>query len=169
MKIQLKHFVLMLCIMLISIVKSYAQQGKFEGNWLINQTKSSFGIVPFYTSVKQFDLKQTGNIININSIIVDQKGQADSSSSEYITNGQPTIKKVNDKLVMKASLSWSETNHCFTRTAEYSEAATNVVALKANEVWTLSADGRELTMTRVVQDFKNPQRSYTTTAVFDKQ
>jgi hypothetical protein len=168
MKVHSK-FIAFLLILIAFAGRSYGQQQSFVGNWLISQAKSSFGNVPFYTSVKQIQFKQDGDTVLIKSVSVNNANVADTSFSTYFIDGRSTEKLTNNKMKMKASMRWSDETHAFLRTAEYFSEDDSKPLLKLNEIWSLSRDGKELTITKAVRDEVNAQYSYTTTAVFDKQ
>jgi hypothetical protein len=168
MKNTFKITKIILLILLLSSLKTFAQQERYVGNWLINPAKSNFGNVPLWTSVKQFQMRKQQDTLFLKSVNTDEAGHMDTSNSVYLI-GQILLKTMKNNMAMQAKINWSESDHNFLRTATYRDPADNKLLLVLNEIWSLSADGNELTITKSVQDVNNSALSYTTTAVLDKQ
>jgi|GEM_PF-2456962 len=168
MKIISRIGVIVVLLILLNNSKTLAQQN-FSGTWQINTGKSDFGKAPASTAVKKFEFNIKADSVFIQSVDIDQNGNESKSSSVYILNGPAVVKPTTNNRTMTATMKWSKQTQAITRTGDYSQPGNGEVALKVNETWNLTADGKELTITKSVENVANPESNYAIRAVYDKQ
>ncbi len=134
----------------------------FTGTWSIDLTKSDFGPMPPPQSVVHTIEHKEPNI----KIVTAQKSEQGEVSNErnLTTDGKPNVNKVR----------MGGPDQEVTSTSKWVGKSLNTVMkvdiqgtpLDFNDTWTLSDDGKVLTIVRAI---KSPQGDFAATTVFNKQ
>lgn len=107
--------------------------------------------------------------LSIQSTATGQDGTDIVSGSTYAINGNALVKTTPDNRTMTATLKWSDQTKTFTRYGEYSQPGNDQLGIKVNETWSLSDDGKALTIVKQVDNVAAKDFTYTIKAVYDRQ
>jgi hypothetical protein len=157
---MLRHgFKLLAVLIPISLaVALAAAPPNFSGNWKANIAKSDFGPMPAPTSASsKIDHKEPSL-----KVFATQVGEQGESTFEMnlSTDGAETTNQIGP-LAFKCKAKWDGA-----ALLVESKAATDSGDLTLNDKWTLSEDGKTLTVTRIVS---GPQGEMTIKVVQEKQ
>jgi len=129
-----------------------------SGEWKLNATKSNYGSVP-KPEVMIRKIRQAGPSLVISTYQKGQQGEL-TTDLKYTTDGKPSVNKGKGGETT-GTATWHGDRLLIESAREFQGAQ-----LKSIELWTLSPDGKVLTVaTRVIL----PQGDLTVTMVFDKQ
>ena len=155
---------LLLAVLLGFISPAWSQDAKpdFTGKWSLDAAKSDFGQMPAPDSIVQ-DIEHKEPNLKVTTSIKSTAGDT-SNTRTFSTDGKESTNK----------LSMMGTEQAVKTTAKWEGQSLAVVAsfdaqgatVQLNDTWTLSADGKVLTIARVV---KTPQGDFTTKTVYNKQ
>ena len=134
-----------------------ADKPDFSGHWVIDLAKSDFGMMPPPSKMER-DIEHKDPSMSIKSIQVGERGEMKNESS-YTTDGkEATIKMRNREAKVKAK--WDGN-----KLKVNSKSKFNGNEFTQEETWTLSDDGKTLTIDNAI---KAPQGEFTTKSVFTK-
>ena len=134
-----------------------ADKPDFSGHWVIDLAKSDFGMMPPPSKMER-DIDHKDPSMSIKSIQVGERGEMKNESS-YTTDGkEATIKMRNREAKVKAK--WDGNKLKVNSKSEF-----NGNEFTQEETWTLSDDGKTLTIDNAI---KAPQGEFTTKSVFTK-
>jgi hypothetical protein len=151
-------------LMLVVATPGWSQGGRpdFTGKWSLDAAKSDFGqMPPPELLVHQIEHKEP----NI-KITTTQKSQAGETTNTRIltTDGKPSTNKIammGGEQEVKSSAKWD--GEKLLMTAAFDAQGT---AVELNDTWTLSDEGKVLTIVRLA---KTPQGDFTVKTVYNKQ
>jgi hypothetical protein len=136
-----------------------ADKPDFSGSWKMNATKSDFGPMPapdkLDWTVKHADPKLTYSVVSAGG----PQGDA-TYDLTYTTDGKDSVNKVRDTEVKRVA-AWDGSKLVIKSKREVQGMEISLV-----ETWTLSDDGKTLT---IVRNASTPQGDFTLTTVMDKQ
>ena len=157
------HLVLAALIgFLSSPALSQGAKPDFTGKWSLDTAKSEFGQMPAPDSmIHDIDHKEPN--VKITTSLKSTAGDT-TNTRTFSTDGKASTNK----------LSMAGAEQAVTTTAKWDGQSLAVSAafdaqgtpVQLNDTWTLSADGKVLTIVRIV---KTPQGDFTTKTVFNKQ
>ena len=157
------HLVLAVLISFIA-APAWAQGAKpdFTGKWSLDAAKSDFGQMPAPDSIVQ-DIEHKEPNLKVTTSIKSAAGDT-TNTRTFSTDGKESTNK----------LSMMGTEQAVKTTAKWEGQSLVVVAsfdaqgatVQLNDTWTLSPDGKVLTIGRVA---KTPQGDFTTKTVYSKQ
>lgn len=126
----------------------------FSGDWKLNLAKSDYGPVP-QPELMTRSIKQEGPVLQIST---HQKGAQGEATTElkYTTDGKEVENKGS-----KGTAKWDGDKLVVDSIRDMQGAE-----LKFHEVWSLSADGKIMT---IINHITAPQGEFDLTLVFDKQ
>jgi hypothetical protein len=168
MKLKLK---IIAALILFSVVKSYAQQADFSGQWKINVQKSDFGIVPHFMIFDQATIRQTKDSIYLTTVYMD-KDYHDTSpaSAKYALNGSPSQRVFQDTIKTVGSCAFTDDKKSMIKKMDYiSNNDAQHLLRTSQDNWSLSSNGTELIVERNFKAFLKNEHSYIIKAVYDKQ
>lgn len=129
----------------------------YSGHWVIDLVKSDFGMMPPPSKMER-DIEHKDPAMSIKSIQVGERGEM-KNESNYTTDGkEATIKMRNREAKVKAK--WDGNKLKVNSKSEF-----NGNEFTQEETWTLSEDGKTLTIDNAI---KAPQGEFTTKSVFTK-
>ena len=166
----LKLTLTLTAIISLSISYAQAQQTNFSGKWLINESQSSFGNRDKLAVFKQLDIKQSTAQLDVTGTRFDDvpAGTDKSTNTKYITDGSKQTSILPNKRTMTATVNWSKDGKTITRSSDYSEPNDpDTKSYESKEVWSLSADGRHLTLDRTIN--YSAGEPTVIKAIYDKQ
>jgi hypothetical protein len=148
------HFIA--CLLATSVAAFGAPN--FTGDWKLNAGKSDFGPMPAPSVLNQ-KIQHDDPALSLSTKQVGERGEMETQS-KYSTDGKETTNKMrgND---MKSVAKWSGDKLKITSKADF-----NGNEITINETWSLSADGKTLTVERKVAA---PQGEFESKVVLDKQ
>jgi hypothetical protein len=143
-----KHFTLSLLVLFITILfstNSFAQTKNFTGNWHIIHDQSDFGryaesVIPF-----EITLEQSKDALSIKRTNKNDAGDISSYTENLPLNGSVVESMI--KTTKKKSSFQQSNGNSFIETANYRDE-TYDKSYSGKEIWTLSADGKTLTIVR---------------------
>lgn len=155
---------LVAALLCLSSPLAWAQDTKpnFTGKWSLDVAKSDFGPMPPPESIVHVIEHAEPNI----KITTTQKSEAGetSNSRTFTTDGKETTSKVTmggTPQDVKTTGKWDGQTLAMVATFD-AQGAT----IQLNDTWTLSEDGKVLTITRMA---KTPQGDFTAKTVYNKQ
>ena len=143
---------------LTAMLASAADKPNFTGSWKMNPAKTDFGPVPPPEKMER-TIKHEDPKLNVSSVSVNPQGET-KSESNYTTDGKDSVNK-NNGMEVKSVAAWDGAN----LTIKYKREAQGM-EISFVENWTLSADGKELT---IVNNLSTPQGDFVLKMVMDKQ
>jgi hypothetical protein len=154
---RMTHSILATLVFLMA-ASAAAAGPNFSGDWKMNASKSDFGVMPAPASIVS---KVTHNDpeLKVANTQVSDMGEF-SSEMTYTTDGKECVNKVRE-LDVKSIVKWEGDTLVFDSKLEFQGSP-----LTMSDKWTLSADGKTLTMTRSIS---GPMGNADSTLVFDKQ
>lgn len=146
-------------LLALPIASVFAQQKPdFTGTWKLNVAKSDFGLLGGPTSRTDGIIHQ-GASLSISTIADDVQGKQQYKIN-YTTDGKEAINKLGPYEV-KSILKWSGRNLVISSRFIY-----NNVNITSEATWTLSPDGKTLT---IKTDFKGALGNHSQRLVLEKQ
>ena len=157
------HLVLAVLIGFVSS-PAWSQGAKpdFTGKWNLDAAKSDFGAMPAPASIVHDVEHKEPNL----KITTTQKSEAGESTNTrtFSTDGKDSTNKITmmgAEYPVTTSAKWDGQSLAVTASFD-AQGAT----VQLNDTWTLSPDGKVLTITRIA---KTPQGDFTTKSVYNKQ
>jgi hypothetical protein len=161
----------LLFFILFSTVTVYGQQINFSGKWALNSEKSDFAGYEYSPAIifNKTIIEQKADSIYL--ISVGDNGEADRSHiAKYPLDGTPTEKIADDTIKVRGAFQWSEDKKQLVKNQTYYSTNTpNQPLVTMKQTWSLSDDGKELTIEQTQKAFDSRNPSYTIKAVYDKQ
>jgi hypothetical protein len=165
-KIKLRRSTKLISFVAVSIVVCeimITPNNSFSGKWLINITKSEFGtLTPEAGAAKEIKIDQKKDAIEFERIF------GSSTSKETLSNdGKQVEQDMPNDTKKISSLKWSDNSKQFIVTSIYKVANNgNPWEYTRTETYTLSTDGKTLTLDRVTVI---PDRTDVVKAVYERQ
>jgi hypothetical protein len=139
----------------------------FSGNWKLNEGKSELGQFGTRGSASKIEIKQTGNDVSITRHSTGFDGNEQTTTENLTADGKEVTSTVFGTAQRKATMKWADDQKSFSVTTSTSmERGGQSFSFDGKEVWSLSADGKTLTLQNTVT---TPQGEFSTKAVYDKQ
>ncbi|MBS1504738.1 MAG: hypothetical protein JST32_21940, partial [Bacteroidetes bacterium] len=162
---------IILVIILFSTVRSFAQTPDFAGKWKINVQKSDFGSIHPFVIFDHGTITQTQDSIYLTVVGADANGNAiHSAPVKYALNGSPSERLIQDTIKVVGTCEYTADKKAMIKKSSYSSANNPHNVLKTIiETWSLSGNGKELSVKRDLKSFDKKEISYTIVAVYDKQ
>jgi hypothetical protein len=135
-----------------------ADKPDFSGSWKMNASKSDFGPMPAPDKLER-TIKHTDPKMSVTSVSAGPQGEM-TTEATYTTDGKDSINTVRG-MEVKSVAAWDGSNLIIKSKREVQGMEISLV-----ETWTLSADGKVLT---IVNNASTPQGDFTLTTVMDKQ
>lgn len=161
-----KLFALLLVPAFLFAFTTKAYRSNFSGDWKLNESKSDLGAMAQWAT-RSIKTDQKDNNITINRTAPGFDG-GDATTSETLGfDGKEVESTVLGNNKRKASAKWSDDGN--TLTVNYILMLNfdgQTFDVKGTETWTLSGDGKTLT---VQTNAASPQGDITSKAVYDKQ
>jgi hypothetical protein len=156
------HLVLAVLIGVVSSPAGPQAKPDFTGKWSLDAAKSDFGGTPAPASVLHHIEHKEPNV----KITTTQKSEAGETTNTrtFSTDGKDSTNKITmmgSEYPVTTSAKWD--GQSLAVHASFDAQGTTV---RLNDTWTLSADGKVLTIARVT---KTPQGDFTTKSVYNKQ
>jgi hypothetical protein len=162
----MKRVIISLCFFLIAQIV-IAQIVNFSGTWKINKDKSSFGEVPLFVVPVELSVKQTTDSLFLSVINVDNKGNSSSASAKYSLNGMPAERPYEENTKLVGLFKFSDDKKQLVKDQKVIASASKETVRTIKQVWTLSKDGKSLSIEQTVSFPK--EEGYTVKAVYDKR
>ncbi|MEO8097041.1 MAG: hypothetical protein ABI811_05025 [Acidobacteriota bacterium] len=140
-------------LILITLALPLAAAPNFSGNWMLNLSKSQYGQFPA-PEVMQRSIQLQGTVLTMTTYQKGAQGEV-TTDLKYSTDGKPSVNGANT-----GAASWDKE----TLVIESSREAQGQ-KLTQRDVWTLSADGKTLTVNTHV---KLPNGEFDVKQVFEK-
>jgi len=146
-----------LSLLLLAALPALAKPN-FTGDWKLNTSKSTFGNFPPPDSMTYKVKHDEPKLTNDSKM----SGQFEFEQHlTFTTDGKESTNEGFQGSTSKSTAKWDGDALLIDTKAQFGDNEINI-----NQKWTLSADGKTLT---VVQTFKGPQGDMQQTYVFDKQ
>ena len=140
-------------------------QPDISGNWKLNEGKSQLGDGGTRMVSLMMTIKMDGNKISVESHRQGRDGQEMTIKDEYEIGGK--TKSSDERRTKEATTSLSDDKSMIiVESLTKFDMNGNSVEIKAKEVYSLSSDGKTLT---VKSDRSSPMGDFSTTLVYDKQ
>lgn len=167
---KIKLVLSIITITLFCTVKSYSQ-ANFSGVWAIDNSKSYFGKVPTYVMPTSIELQKKSDSLFVTFKVTGQDGNPYKVSSKYDLTGKVVEKAISNGGTMRSIMIWSADHLGLTKNQTYYLSAKDPAqpTKTINETWTLSADGKTLTIQQTAQIIAKPESNYTIKAIYEKQ
>jgi len=150
------------CVLALAgeLVGAQSPRPDFSGTWTLDKQASAFGDIPGGTPTARTDVIQQQRQFLRQTLYLNNGGHLDTTIYRYTTDGAESVNNVAGSKI-KSKVWWDGT-------LLHLESRTKVLILSASlsETWSLSPDGRTLTMTR---DMDSPLAKGKQTLVFVKQ
>jgi len=142
------------------------EKANFSGTWKLNEGKSDLGrMANFATRTIKADQKE--DVIAIDRTAPSFNGEDFTTTESLSFDGKEVESKLFGNSTRKSSAKWSEDGQTLTITYLLNlDFNGNTTEVKGNEVWTLSDDGKTLT---VVNTGSSSFGEMTTKSIFEKQ
>lgn len=168
MKLKLN---IIIVIILFSAVRSFAQTPDFAGNWKINVQKSDFGSIKPFVIFDHGTIIQTKDSIYLTVVGADANGNAiHATPVKYALNGSPNQRVEQDTIKVVGTCEYTADKKAMIKRMTYTSANNPQNVLETIvETWSLSGNGKELSVKRDLKSFDKKEISYSIIAVYDKQ
>jgi hypothetical protein len=145
-------------IAILSMLSPAQAAPNLTGEWKLNVAKSNYGPIP----APQLMIRKVNHAEPALGITTTQKGAQGEVTTQlsYTTDGKPTVNKVAGGEA-KGTAQWQGDKLVIDSTREFQGNP-----MRSKEVWSLSADGKVLT---IATHLGLPQGEFDLTLVFDKQ
>jgi hypothetical protein len=156
------HLVLALLIGFVSSPAWPQAKPDYSGKWNLDATKSDFGAMPAPTSIVH-DIEHKEPNVKITTTQKSEGGDT-TNTRTFSTDGKDSTNKITmmgTEYPVKTSAKWDGQSLLVSSSFD-AQGAT----VQLNDTWTLSPDGKVLTIARVA---KTPQGDFTTKSVYNKQ
>ena len=142
----------------VAIAAPAAAAPNFSGSWKMNASKSDYGPIPAPDKLER-KITHEDPSLKMTTVQSGQQGEI-TSNIAYKTDGSESINKIRD-MEIKSVAKWD--GDALTVASKRDFQGTEITI---NERWTLSADGKVLT---IVNKINTPQGEFETKVVLDKQ
>jgi hypothetical protein len=149
--------VLPVVLIVVSILPAASNKPNFSGVWKLDVSKSEFGKAPVPKSLIS-QIEHHDPEIKVHSDITGPQGSY-STDYRWVTDGRENVNTMRGNEI-RATVVWNGQT-----LASNAKTTVNGAVLTIVDLWTLSADGRTLTVSRTVQ---GPQGTAEQTYVYDK-
>ena len=131
---------------------TFAQKTDFTGNWSIDTSKSDFGSAPLFVVPAEISVQQTADSLFLSVVNIDDKGSKSTASAKYPLNGNAIEKEFQTDVKLIGSLQWTADQNHLAKSQRFINAAQSEDPFrKVKEMWSLSNDGRYLTIEQSVE------------------
>lgn len=156
----MRNFSMALLVSAIALTASLAAQAhpKFAGEWVMVADKSDFGPLPKPTSMTR-TITETGATVKIVTVQQGANGET-TINTTFSTDGKPQKNTVQGN-EMTTTGKWDGAAMAFSSSMDMNGASISI-----SDRYSLSADGKTLTVARV---FSTPQGSANATIVFARK
>lgn len=142
----------------------FAQQTSFQGNWVINQSKTVFNDIPQWVVPSRIQVTE-GSFLSIQRFVKDKDGK-ESSYTEKFEGDQGTCETtLRNALKRKASVQWNDPKSGFAISSQ-STGADGKPNNKIKETWSIEDKGKTLVTNREVE--RGDGYLYTIKIYYDK-
>jgi hypothetical protein len=145
-------------LMLLACTAIALEKPSFTGEWKMNPSKSDFGMMPAPSSMTQ-KITHSEPDLRVVSTQVGQQGEF-TSDSKYTTDGKECVNKFRE-FERKSTLKWEGDILVIESKMDIQGTAVTI-----SEKWSLSEDGKTLTINR---HFSSPQGEGDAKTVLEKQ
>jgi hypothetical protein len=156
------HLVVALLIGFLSSPAWPQAKTDFSGKWSLDAAKSDFGGAPAPASIVH-DIEHTEPNVKITTTQKSEAGETTNTRS-FSTDGKVSTNKITmmgAEYPVTTSAKWDGQG-----LAVHASFEAQGATVQLNDTWTLSSDGKALTIVRVA---KTPQGDFTTKSVYNKQ
>jgi len=145
---------------------SLSAQADFSGTWAFNESKSTLGEGPMM-SATSMTVNQQENLISIDLVQPSFEGGEMKRSEKYTLDGKESVNEGMMGSSVKTITSWSEDKKelRFAKTIAF-EMDGEKMEMKLDDAWTLSDDGKTLT---VKSSMQSDWGEMNTALVYDKK
>jgi hypothetical protein len=163
MKTRSKMTGVIIILIMFGAIKAFAQQANFSGKWAIDSQKGDLGKVPRFVIFDNAAITQTKDEIELTTIFLDKDGNASPpATTKYSLNGNPNERLFQDTLKVVGSCKFSDDKKTLVKDLTYTSTNNPGQPLKTvRETWSLSDDGKELSVERNFKSFNQTEESYT--------
>lgn len=142
-------------------------QTNFGGNWTFNESKSNFGESRYRFAATTMAVTQDANMLAVESTMPGRDGGEMKTSSKYNLDGTVSENPAFNT-TRKSTVTWSADKTVLTISSVMTfERDGEKREMKSSETWTLSADGKVLTIVNVRPGREGGEMK--TTVVYDKK
>lgn len=139
----------------------------FSGNWKLNEGNSELGQFGTRGTPSKLEIKQTGNDVSITRHSTGFDGNEQTNTENFTADGKEVSSTIGGAMQRKATMKWADDQKTFSVNFTLAiDRGGQSFNLDGKESWSLSADGKTLTMQNTVT---TPQGEFSTKAVYDKQ
>lgn len=155
-------------ILIVCTQMTKAQTLNFSGDWKINPPKSDFGKFGERSTPIEIKINQTKDSIIIERISRSSKGEIHSYVERLAINGNPVKILIGNSRSKTTAVKWVEDKQAMTEIANYQDdmAPEQYATSKGTETWSMSGDGKTLTIKRL-DEFRDG--NVPSTGLYDKQ
>ena len=161
-----RNTALFLSVIMFSAVSTGAFAGNvnFSGDWKLNESKSNLG--QFNRAAKSMKIQGNVESIAIQRVSTNRAGEAVTTDEKLTFDDKETESTVFGNSKKKSKAKWSDDGKKLTvKSVIVFDRNGEKMEIKTTEVWTLSDDGKTLT---IESTSESPQGSNTTKMVYDK-
>ena len=153
---------------LVAVAVAAAAKPNFAGTWTLDATKSACG--QRGCNAETMTIKQDGDKLDVERKLTTQQGDRTTNDS-YVADGKEgefTMQMMGNSQKGKRTVKWSSDGSALEikETASFQTPDGNSVSVESTSKWTLSGDGKTLT---IEQTRNSPRGTQTTKRVFNKQ
>ncbi|WP_155121557.1 hypothetical protein [Bryobacter aggregatus] len=134
-----------------------ADKPDYSGHWVIDTAKSDFGPMPAPEKMER-DIDHKDPQMKVKSLQKSERGEF-TTDSQYTTDGKESTVQMRGREA-KVSAKWNGN-----KLEVHTKSEFNGMALTQKESWSLSGDGKTLTINNEIQ---SPQGEFTMKSVFTK-
>jgi hypothetical protein len=152
-----------LIVILSAAMPALQNRTDFSGKWILNINKSEFDNIPQYAAVKQFNVRQENDSIDIERITIDANGEEATSREVVSLDGKPCTLVLSNGKSKTSSITWFDSQKEMKTVSSYSAPNNpNNIEYILSQVWSL--DGSKTVLTIILT-----APEYTIKCVYDKQ
>jgi hypothetical protein len=161
-------FTMLLGVMFVTGRIDFTQKIDFSGNWILKEQKSITGTLYLNAVPKKIKVVQRADSFLIERINMNASREDIMTSESIVLDGKPFDTFTPSKRRKITNIKWEKDSQSLIEIAVYM-SSTNQTAIeyKITDTWSLSADGKTLTMIRV--DESSTEQSWSVKAIYDKQ
>ncbi|MEJ0080819.1 MAG: hypothetical protein WDM78_07685 [Puia sp.] len=163
---NIKRLILFSSLIVFSTSFIYAQKIDFSGTWIRNSDKTDAGDLSMNSVPASLEIKQDNNSISIKRNSKNAQGEIFNYSEVLNFNGTAANSSPKANINKKATIKWSDDHKTLIVSADYSDSTTGRAIQKTNDTWSLSEDGKTMTITIVLNV---NEQIHNLKEVFDKQ
>ena len=162
----MRSIALFLTVTMFTLVSTgaFAGNADFSGDWKLNESKSNLG--QFNRAAKTMKIQGNVESIAIQRVSTNRAGEAVTTDEKLTFDDKETESTVFGNSKKKSKAKWSDDGKKLTvKSVIVFDRNGEKMEIKTTEVWTLSDDGKTLT---IESTSESPQGSNTTKMVYDK-